>query len=247
MKKKSIPKYIEIENYFISKIENNELNFGDKIPTEMELCDIFDVSRMTINKALTRLSNKGYITRNRGVGSFVTNKSLKKDISNRVESMTQDIINAGMKPSIKLLDYRVIRGKMKSDISKKLKLSDDDYIHYFSRLRYGDGKPLALSYSYISFKILPEINVSCLEGSFNEYIDTKGIKRTRLYDEFSAILPTEEQKLLGCYNVALLKRNLLWYVDDVPFEYTVHFLLGNFFKFTHTLDLIISDEEADTY
>ncbi len=53
------------------KIISGEWSEGFKMPTEMELCDLYGVSRVTIRKALGELVSHGYITRTRGRGSFV--------------------------------------------------------------------------------------------------------------------------------------------------------------------------------
>ena len=57
------PKYIKIMNDLAQKIKNNELKPGDQIPTEKELCEIYDASRMTVNKAIMMLCEKHLIER----------------------------------------------------------------------------------------------------------------------------------------------------------------------------------------
>ena len=41
------PKYVQIQNYILQKIESGEYAAGDKIPSEIELARQFDVSRLT--------------------------------------------------------------------------------------------------------------------------------------------------------------------------------------------------------
>jgi len=53
------------------KIISGEWSEGFKIQTEMELCEHYGVSRVTIRRALGELVANGYITRTRGRGSFV--------------------------------------------------------------------------------------------------------------------------------------------------------------------------------
>lgn len=50
---------------------NGEWNPGDKVPSENELADKFNVSRITIRQALQRLNTLGLIETRRGEGSFV--------------------------------------------------------------------------------------------------------------------------------------------------------------------------------
>lgn len=53
------------------KIISGQWPEGYKIPTEMELCEHFEVSRVTIRRALDGLVAQGYLTRTRGRGSYV--------------------------------------------------------------------------------------------------------------------------------------------------------------------------------
>ena len=53
-------KYRQVEQYIIKEIEKGNLRTGDQIMTEEQLCEKFGFSRMTVNKALNRLSESGY-------------------------------------------------------------------------------------------------------------------------------------------------------------------------------------------
>ncbi len=64
--------YEKIYNYILDEIKNGRLQSGDKIPTESELADQFNVSRITSKKALDLLSQQHIIERFQGKGSFVT-------------------------------------------------------------------------------------------------------------------------------------------------------------------------------
>ena len=52
-------KYLEIEDYFVSGILNEKFVVGQQLPSEKELCEAFNTSRMTINKAMTNLMKNG--------------------------------------------------------------------------------------------------------------------------------------------------------------------------------------------
>lgn len=54
-----------------AKIVSGEWPEGYRIPTEMELCQLFSVSRVTIRRALNGLVKRGYLERARGRGSYV--------------------------------------------------------------------------------------------------------------------------------------------------------------------------------
>ena len=57
------PKYIKIMSDLESQIKNNELNPGDQIPTEKNLCEMYNASRMTVNKAIMMLCEKRLVER----------------------------------------------------------------------------------------------------------------------------------------------------------------------------------------
>src|SRR5690606_33104595 len=48
---------------------------GDKLPDLEQLCERFDVSHITIQKALTNLAKKGLVTRIKSKGTFVQERT----------------------------------------------------------------------------------------------------------------------------------------------------------------------------
>ncbi|NLX71454.1 MAG: substrate-binding domain-containing protein [Clostridiales bacterium] len=72
------PLYEQIFEHYRDKIVNRELMPGDQLPTEMEMAEIFGVSRITTKRALEELEREGLIYRKRGQGSFVLDLFQKK-------------------------------------------------------------------------------------------------------------------------------------------------------------------------
>ena len=66
-----IPIYYQLTCYFKELIEVGDLRPGDRLPTEMELCELHHVSRAPVRRALTDLAREGYIYRRAGQGTFV--------------------------------------------------------------------------------------------------------------------------------------------------------------------------------
>ena len=56
--RKKTPIYKEIRADLIQEIVDGKYS-NKQLPTEVELCEKYKVSRMTVNKALTMLSTKG--------------------------------------------------------------------------------------------------------------------------------------------------------------------------------------------
>ena len=216
-------KYKQIEDYIKSEIENKNLKIGDQIMTEEQLCKLFKFSRMTVNKAINHLVELGYIERVPGRGSFVTTPHISKSVY-VPSSFTNDMASIGLVAGSKLISYEIKKGSDIPDIARKLSLKDDDYIHYFVRVRTGNNQPIAISYTYISANVIPAIDISSLNASFYEYVSKLGIRRSSLQWEIKAISPNKTQKeLLGIDDVSLLKvchiTHCIQNDVDVPFEY----------------------------
>lgn len=67
--------YEKIMDYVKEKINNRELLPYQQLPTELELAEQFEVSRITSKRALAELEKEGLIKRERGKGSFVQPQS----------------------------------------------------------------------------------------------------------------------------------------------------------------------------
>lgn len=234
------PKYIEIANYFINKIKNNELKTNDPLDSEETLCAKFKVSHMTMTKAMNELSIEGYIKRIPGKGTFVSENyktTIKKSISSKT-SITEQIIDAGMVPRTELHRYFIIKGKEIKDVAEILGVDDNEFIHGFIRLRYAGEKLMAISYTYVVQSVIPTIDINRLEGSFNQYIEELGIYRSNGSTEFCAVMPEgENEKILGNSHIPLLKQTIKWNVDNKPFELTYHYFVGSSYSITSDMQI----------
>lgn len=65
------PRYAAIKQSISDAVRDGRLKPGDRVPSEAELVDQFDVSRMTANRALRELQAAGLIVRKAGIGSFI--------------------------------------------------------------------------------------------------------------------------------------------------------------------------------
>lgn len=65
------PRYEAIKRFVLDSIADGRLRPGDRVPSEHEFVDMFDVSRMTVSRALQDLKAEGVVVRVAGVGSFI--------------------------------------------------------------------------------------------------------------------------------------------------------------------------------
>ncbi|MGM0879018.1 MAG: GntR family transcriptional regulator [Bacillota bacterium] len=68
------PLYEKIYDYIIEQIKQGYLKHGERVPSEKDLAEEFNVSRITSKKALDLLAQNKFIERIRGKGSFVSER-----------------------------------------------------------------------------------------------------------------------------------------------------------------------------
>lgn len=82
----SVPLYQMIHDYFLNKIIDGTLKENDKIPTEKELMEEFNVSRITVKNAINQLAKAGYVVRIPGRGTFVGSTKAPVELIQQRES-----------------------------------------------------------------------------------------------------------------------------------------------------------------
>ena len=234
--------YLTIAQDIIDQIQAGSLRPGDQLPVEKELCDKYNVSRMTVNKALSSLVYQNYITRTPGKGSFVNEQEpvVRKNIRQEGHnSFSADITPIGKQPGAILQEYRMIHASEYPRMQEKLHLDPNDMVHYIFRIRTIDGVRVALSHTYIPCALLPALDITVLEHSLYQYLDQVcGIHPHVTEYAFSALLPTKkQQELLQTESCALLKSAHTSSAECGPyFEYTETFYAGNRYTYYFNLD-----------
>ncbi|MCL2535546.1 MAG: GntR family transcriptional regulator, partial [Nocardiaceae bacterium] len=65
------PQHVLLAQELIARIKSGEFRVGDKLPTELELCESRSLARGTVRQALKHLEDAGLISRRRGAGTTV--------------------------------------------------------------------------------------------------------------------------------------------------------------------------------
>lgn len=78
------PMYQKIKDDILHQIKTNLLSPGDRLPTEHQLMQHYQVSRITVSKALSELKNEGVIERYPNRGSFVSGLQAAPPLSNEL-------------------------------------------------------------------------------------------------------------------------------------------------------------------
>jgi len=147
-KKSVIPIYYQIAKLFEKKIFSGVLKPEEKLPPENKIADIFDISRMTVRKALSELINANMIYSEKGKGTFVAKPKLDNTVF-ELKNFKEELKNRGMNPQTKLLNVKIIRAD--KDLALKLDIDKDKKCLDFSSIISANNEPLIYESKYIVY------------------------------------------------------------------------------------------------
>ncbi|WP_294726355.1 GntR family transcriptional regulator [uncultured Fusobacterium sp.] len=76
------PLYYQLAEIIINDIKEKNLQENDRILTEREYCEKYNLSRSTVRQAIAYLEKKGYIYKVQGCGTFVSSRVMKQNFLN---------------------------------------------------------------------------------------------------------------------------------------------------------------------
>lgn len=224
--------YHQLKEHIITKIRIGEWKINDKIPTERELCDIYQVSRITVRQALDDLALGGYIYKKQGKGTFVKERKYEQRLGS-LYSFGEEIKKMGAVPSSTILDFQVVEA---SDlIAAKLGMKAGDPVYLLKRLRNANQEPYALEFSYIPYSLAKGLNAEELgeKGLYTSLKDRCGIEPEQATETFeSVILPNDYVKSLKTKRNSaglLIERITDW--NGIHIELCESFVRGDKYKY----------------
>lgn len=164
-----IPLYYQLREQFRSKILSGELKYGDKLPSETELCKQLNLSRSTVKQSYDGLVSDGLITRVQGKGTFVDYNHLDYDILKEPNFYAQKDKEGSKQWSLVLEARNIACNEL---IAKRLNMNSGDRICYFRRVRYIDDVPSIIQTVYIKEEYAHDILDKDLANlSFHKFIE----------------------------------------------------------------------------
>jgi len=112
---------------------------GSQLPPEMELLQMMGISRTTLREALRILEEQRFIRKRRGLGTFVTERAIVKDMS-RNFGITEMISQAGYIPGTR--DFNIRLEKSSTHTADKLDIPVDSALVVIERVRTANQVPV---------------------------------------------------------------------------------------------------------
>ena len=143
------PLYNQLVDLLKEKIEM-EMEANDMLPSERELTNRYGLSRTTVRLALQELEKQGYIYRQHGKGTFVSDLSKQVTNLSGSYSFTEQMRSVGKTPETKILEFEVVEAN--KYLAGRLGVSLGEKLLKLKRLRLADGQPMMLERSYLPAK-----------------------------------------------------------------------------------------------
>lgn len=155
------PKYENAYRVILGRLKAGRYPVGGRMPTETELANHFDVSRVTIRRALDMLVQDGYVESKQGSGYRVLTISPASDTC--LTSFTDAMVRAGKEPTSQFisLDHFAPGAPEIANLPEGMPVAE---ITRVVRLRLVDNKPSMLVMTYAPRAILKD----AIEADFPE-------------------------------------------------------------------------------
>lgn len=150
-----IPLHKKIQDDILDKIKSGKYPENKTIPTEMELSEMYSVSRPTIRQAVQTLVNEGYLEKRKKRGTIVKQPKIQQEFTRVIESFDSEMNRKGIKPKTKVIMFKKVEAS--EEVAENLSLSLGDEVYKLIRLRYAEGKPTVLVTTYIPYRLFPEL------------------------------------------------------------------------------------------
>jgi GntR family transcriptional regulator len=146
--------YSRVETVLAGEISDGGLKVGDQLPTEDDLITRFEVSRITVRRAIQNLVSRGLIEIRRGKGTFVAPPKITQELT-ELSGFVEDMRALGRKPTARVIGKEVVTAD--TTVASHLALTKGERVVRIRRVRLADGVPLSYDETYLPLKIGKQI------------------------------------------------------------------------------------------
>ena len=112
--------YATIEEAIATEIAQGEYRPGDQLPTEGTLLQRFQVSRITVRRAIQNLVGRGLLKIRRGLGTFVLPPRIEAELT-KLTGFVEDMSTVGRKATARVVSQDVVAASAR--VAERLQLA----------------------------------------------------------------------------------------------------------------------------
>ena len=241
-KQKQIDKKIPVPLYYqLKEIILDYIKLGTDrhtLPTEVELCRHFDISRPTVRQAIYELVSEGYLQRIKGKGTTISRSKINQDYLLLIESFHDEMEAKGFKHQTEVLEFAAV--ECPENLLEPLQVPAGSQAIKLLRLRSINEEPMILVKTYLPADLFPDLLSKDLTNNSLYYLveHDYGHSINRSSRSIEAIKADEHTAEL----LRIHKGDPIQYIesrsyleDGRVFEHTVALYRGDRNKFTFEL------------
>lgn len=218
-----VPYYVQVKEHLKHQIEQGAWQPGQQLPSEAELCNIYDISRTVIRRALQELQYEGLIYRKKGKGSFVAEPKVHELLAQNLTGFFHDMVEQGHQVS-----SRVLRQELREaseELARILEVRPHAPLVMCERLRLVDGSAINVSISHVPHDRCPEmLGADLTNQSLYSFVERAcGQRIVRGRRTIEAILPSRHiaQLMDIGTDLPVFRINNICYLEDgTPIEHS---------------------------
>lgn len=231
-------KFEQIYKDLKGKIESGDYAYQDLLPSENTMVSIYNCSRNTIRRALSELTEQGYVQPLHGKGVRVIYQPIDQAAFTigGIESFKESAIRNHRKRHTEVLQFAEITADER--LAAKTGFPVGSELYYLQRVRFLDGIALILDINMFLKSLVPNLTKEIAENSIYEYIENDlGMsivtsKRKMTVERATQI--DEKYLQLNDYNCLAVVTGQTFNADGIMFEYTQSRHRPDYFCFQDT-------------
>jgi GntR family transcriptional regulator len=232
------PLYVQLKEALVAGMRSGQYPAHQRLPSERELSEHYQVSRMTARQALVDLVRDGLIYTRAGKGTFVAEPKIDQQLRT-VTGFSQDMRTRGARPANLVLEAKLIVAP--AEVAAALRLPPNAEVILLARVRLADDVPLAVETAYLPAALCPNLlRHDFAHESLYQVLEAEyGFRLSHAEQTIEARLasPREVELLALAPTAAVLRlERLTVRHDGVPVEYVTSAYRGDRYKLHTTLN-----------
>lgn len=186
-----IPLYHQVFSLLRDCILDGSFAPGEAFPSESEIQQKLQISRITARRALDEIAARGLITRQQGRISRVAPYKPSTRLVAGVEGMIENNRRMGDATVVELLEHELIPAS--EEVSQRLSVRHGERVLWTVRVRSLDGVPFSYAVTYLPPFVARHIDVNEMSTRpLIELLESAGIRIGRAEQKISAVAATTE-------------------------------------------------------
>ena len=152
-KESPVPFYYQLKEYIRNQIESGKWSPEQKLPSETAFCQRFNISRTVVRQALKELQNEGYLSTEKGKGSFIASAKITTGFVENLAGFYEVFQKQGFRVTTRILKQEIIPAP--PSIAETLHVQANTPLVLLSRLRELNGEPSVYADNYVPEDLCP--------------------------------------------------------------------------------------------